>query len=106
MFVDDIILFGRANPVEAKNLQCCLAKYEKWSGQTINTQKFGIFYSPNINSRLCGELYSILGLNMIRDDVKYLGIPMFLTKNKAQNFKFLISQVHSRIQGWKRKSLS
>ena len=106
MFADDIILFLRANRAEAESLRSCLQKYESWSGQQVNFNKSGVFYSPNTCRRSRAVIFSILKLPIIYESAKYLGIPMFLTKHKTKDFKYLVSQVQSGIQGWKQKTLS
>ncbi|KAM6546692.1 hypothetical protein CsatB_027428 [Cannabis sativa] len=45
MFVDDTILFARANERDAKTLIDCLTTYEKWSGQSCSKHKSSVFFS-------------------------------------------------------------
>ena len=39
-------------------------------------------------------------------NAKYLGIPMFLTKNKTHDFCYLLSEVQRHSQRWRHKTLS
>ena len=51
LFVDDLLIFGKATFFEACCIKSCLDKYCKWSGQTINANKFSIRFSRNTNQR-------------------------------------------------------
>ena len=48
----------------------------------------------------------MLHLPPIDSKAKYLGISMSLTRHKVQDFRYIISQVQNRLQGWKSKLLS
>jgi len=37
---------------------------------------------------------------------KYLGLPIYMGKSKAQTFSYLKERVWKKIQGWKKKLLS
>ena len=38
-------------------------------------------------------------------DARYLGIPLFLSKNKIQDFKFFVNKIHKLLQ-WGQSALS
>lgn len=47
MYADDIILFSKATRNDAANIIKCIEKYCSWSGQEINWNKSGIFFSKH-----------------------------------------------------------
>ena len=49
MYTDDIVLLSKATRNDAKRLVDCLEKYYTWSGQSINRDKSGIFFSKHTN---------------------------------------------------------
>jgi hypothetical protein len=85
-FADDVMIFSRANDSEARSILNCLTTYSKWSGQVINISKSAMFFSRNCRSEKKNSIKGILNLNLIPARAKYLGIPLFLLKNKSNSF--------------------
>ena len=46
-FVDDLLIFSKANPTSAATILDCLASYQSWSRQKINYSKSGVIFSKN-----------------------------------------------------------
>ena len=103
LFAYDIIVFLRANVAKAINLKDCRAKYESWLGQLVNNHKSSIFYFMNtIRSASCAIL-DVLGLNQIPNDVKYLGIPLLLSRWKFVDSNFCWIEFNLKCRGGDRK---
>ena len=49
--------------------------------------------------------WKLLGWHRVRTD-RYLGLPVFMGRSRAQTFSYLKDRVWKRIQGWKEKLLS
>lgn len=49
---------------------------------------------------------SFLGVSELQDSAKFLGHPLFFSRNKAQDFNFVINRVAARLEGWQAKLLS
>jgi hypothetical protein len=47
LFVDDLLIFGKATASVATGINSCLEKYCKWSDQLINSSKSSIKFSKN-----------------------------------------------------------
>jgi hypothetical protein len=60
LFVDDLLIFGKATPKEASIIQSCLVKYCLWSGQSINNGKFSIRFSKNTNPSTTALILDLL----------------------------------------------
>lgn len=49
LFADDSFLFFKGTTEEAHKIKSILSLYEKWSGQSVNYLKSGVFFSANIS---------------------------------------------------------
>jgi hypothetical protein len=80
--------------------------YEKASRQQINKTKTILFFSHNTTQAIQEEIKEILGVPIIRQYEKYLGLPFFIGRVKMTCFAHLHERVWSRVKGWKEKMLS
>lgn len=51
-------------------------------------------------------LCDFMGINLLQGDAKYLGLPSFWGKSKADAYTFLVERSLKKMQGWKSKSIS
>ena len=70
-----------------------LIVYEFASGQAINFQKSGIFFSTNVATNLRDTLTGILGVSSPLDSRKYLGLPPLIGKRNKHIFCYLKDQI-------------
>lgn len=105
-FADDAVFFLNGTLMECQNLSNILNQYCLASGQTINRNKSGVFFSPccptSLQENLAGELW----VPMLQRCGKYLGIPTDWGRSKRDMFSWLLSRVHSKLEGWKEKLVS
>ena len=90
-FVDDSILFCKANSDECQELKLILQMYENASWQKINIEKSSIFFSPNTTQNTKDAIFSILGPMNDSRHIKYLGLPSFIGRSKKKKKKVLNS---------------
>ena len=83
-----------------------LTKYERESGEAINFQKSGIFFSRNVSPNSRDLVTSILGVQSHLNIGRYLGLPSLIRKSKREVFGFLKDRLRSQTQGWQNKLLS
>lgn len=105
-FADDAILFMKAELNECRVILNVLNTYGKASGQCINYEKSGIFFSANmkdIDKQLCCDF---LNINLMKGDSKYLGLPSFWGRSKAEAYTFLVEKAMKKMQGWKHNLIS
>jgi hypothetical protein len=86
--------------VEASAILHCLSTYSLWSSQCINVSKFAIFFSRNCKDFIKSSI-NILRLPPIPTRAKYLGLPLFLDRKKADSFIELKEGIFARVTGWK-----
>ena len=77
-FADDCLLFCRANSLECGKILQLLSWYEAVSGQKVNTEKTIAFFSRNTSEETKEALRVMLGVLVIKDYKKYLGLPSFV----------------------------
>lgn len=105
-FADDIMVFCRANAENVEEISKCLDQYCKWTGQKINNEKSGVFFSKNTRGATKAMVKHVFNLKELPNDTKYLGNPLFLGGSKLNSFEDLRTRVESKIMGWKSKLLS
>lgn len=76
------------------------------SGQAINFQKSGIFFSANVRRDKQNEISEILGVHNYLRNSKYLGLPSLIGRSKKSVFNFVKERGWQRTQGWINKMLS
>ena len=75
------------------------AKYESDSGQAINFQKSGIFFSKNASSLDRDFISNILGVSTPLNTRRYLGLLSLIGKSKRVVFGFLRDRLWRHLQG-------
>ena len=106
LFADDSFLFFKASIEESITIKKVLEDYEMISGQVINFNKSGIFFSPNVVASVKESISSTLGVSSPLDTKCYLGLPSLFGKSRRVIFGFLKDRLWKRLQGWKNKFLS
>ena len=106
MHADDIVLFSKATRNDAANIIKCIKKYCSWSGQEINWNKSGIFFSKHSRPNIRRAIKHQLHMKILKKEVVYLGAPLFLTRSPTKHFKFLLDKLQTKLMGWRSKCLS
>ena len=106
LFVDDSLLFCRANRQECQKVLDILDIYGSYSGQQINRSKTTIFFSKSTLEEIKDHIKEALGVPEIRQYEKYLGLPSLVGKTKKASFNYIKERVWKKMQGWKEKLLS
>lgn len=105
-FADDCLLFFRLSFDVISRLKTTLLCYENIYGQAINYEKSELLCSIRTPPRLSEECYTTLGVRLVSNFPKYLGMPVEVSGNMVQSFKFLIDRVQSRMSSWSNTRLS
>ena len=105
-YADDILLFCKAKSSELVILRSCLEKFSSWSGQFISVEKSSCFPSKGVSPQFMNQVKCCWGLNTLPQSTTYLGVPLFLSKSKSQDFDYVKERLDSKLKGWKSKNLS
>lgn len=80
--------------------------YQRASGQSVNYAKSAISFSKNTPIDLQQHLGSILGVQVVPKHGRYLGLPLFIGRNRGNDLCFIIDKIWKKLQAWKNKSFS
>lgn len=83
-----------------------MTEYGCNSGQVVNYQKSGIFFSANVRRDKQQVIKDILGVQNELGDSKYLGLPSLVGKSRKKVFNFVKERVWRKVQDWSHKILS
>lgn len=106
LFGDDSFLFFQAKTEEAEYIKELLTSYERCSGQSVNFQKSGIFFSSNVRRDKQMEIAATLGVHNEITNSKYLGLPSLVGRSKTRVFGYLKEEATKRIQRWQTRPIS
>lgn len=105
-FVDNIMLFCRANGGEVMKMNNCFLKFNHWSSKMTNHKKSFLHFSRNMSQVDKDRIASILRLNDGTTGSNYLGLSLCIPHSRSQACKALKDKVYTRVTGWKAKTLS
>ncbi|XP_074341815.1 uncharacterized protein LOC141679206 [Apium graveolens] len=83
-FADESFLFYKASLEEVREIKRILQQYEQQSGQAINFQKFGIYFSANVRVDKQVDIKSFLEVHNNLSTGRYLGLPSLIGRSKKQ----------------------
>lgn len=106
LFADDCLLFTKATHDEANSLMSLIKNFSLISGQVINFQKSGCFFSKNVHPDHFVSLIRSLNVKKVDLNDKHLGIPLFLKRSKNESFSFLTDHFANGVAKWKCKNLT
>lgn len=72
----------------------------------INFDKSAAFYSSNTRQEDRNSVTEVLGVQVVDQHEKYLGLPTMVGRSKNNSFSSIKDRVWKRLQGWKEKLLS
>jgi len=106
LFVDDSLMFCRADEKDAEELNSILVSYQKAFGQKINLEKSELMFSKNVGKNKRAAIQRILGIPITDKIKKYLGLLTYIGKAKNQMFQALAEKIWKKLKSWKQKKLS
>lgn len=104
-FADDSIIFFRAKDADCTEIAKILNMYEEASGQLVNLEKSGLWFSRNTSNHAKCLVQHSLKINRIIDNDNYLGLPLFLSNNMSNDFRYVMDNIRSKIQHWNNRYL-
>ncbi|KAK8650185.1 hypothetical protein V6N13_139832 [Hibiscus sabdariffa] len=99
LFADDCLIFDDATLAGALIIRDILSQYSTASGQLINFDKSGVFFSSNVGNRNRNEVCATLGVGSSTNLEKYLGLPSVIGRNKRAAFVDIHGKLIKRSSG-------
>ncbi|XP_021745343.1 uncharacterized protein LOC110711272 [Chenopodium quinoa] len=98
MFVDDLLMFSRADSISVNLLFQDFSKFSEALGFSTNLYK-SEFYFGGISAEVETELRELLGVSQGYIPFRYLGVPLSSKKLTIAQCRPLVEKVTTRIQG-------
>lgn len=98
LFVDDSILYHKANMAENKEILDLLDVYEQSSGQQINKDKTSMSYSKNVKPNIRRMIKALWGVEGALEHTRYLGLWHVVGQAKSKAF-LEIKKTWQKLQG-------
>uniref|UniRef100_A0A2N9G1B6 Reverse transcriptase domain-containing protein n=1 Tax=Fagus sylvatica TaxID=28930 RepID=A0A2N9G1B6_FAGSY len=105
-FVDDLILFAKANRKSCQAIKKVLDTFCKALGQNINSAKSKVFLPPHASNASIDMVRRELGFGISKSFGKYLGVPIVVDGRDRRAFDFLVEKIQGKLAGWKSRTLS
>ena len=106
LFVDDSLLFCKANNQDCQKVLEILSSYERVLGQKLNRDKTSLFFSKSTAFDMQNYIMTEFGVFEVKHYEDYLGLPALVGRNKRAHFDKLKQCVWKGLQGWEGKLLS
>ena len=104
-FVNDLVLFAKADRKNCVVVREVLDSFCSIFGQKVSQDKSWVYFSLNVLAEERTEMCDILGFHSTPSLGKYFGIPINHSA-RTQDFGYIIERVQSRLAGWKSNLLS
>lgn len=104
MYVDDVLLFSKANPKSLEAIKSIFKEFSLYSSLELNTSK-----SKATFSKVCednGESHAILAFAIQSLPTTYLGLPITGKKKSFNQCRKLIPSIENLLPRWNGKCLS
>lgn len=88
-------------------LKKAFCDYSCASGQLINSEKYGIFFSSNATHEDAVWVENFLGVKVFDGTIRYLGLPAsaIFGRSKSQALISIVQKAIGKLEGWKNRSL-
>ena len=86
LFAYNSLVFCRAKESECQTLLNILAKYKRGTSRQINKAKTTLFFSKSSNVDMQNKIKDMLGVTVVQQYEKYLGLPSLVGRNKKESF--------------------
>lgn len=106
LFADNTMFFVRSSPQSCLALKDILTKYERASGQMINTSKSSISFSAKTPQEDRTRVKQTLGIEKQGGVGKYLGLPELFGWKKKDLFASIVNRIKQRAVCWSSRQLS
>lgn len=100
-FVDELVLFAKADMKNCTSVGDTLDSFCELSGQKISLNKSKVYFSSKISQDSREELCKVLGISSTPNLGKHLGFPLKDSGSSSQNFNFAVERVRTNYKDGK-----
>ena len=105
-FIDDLVLFAKANYTSCTAIREVLEEFCEKPGQTVSEAKSRVYFFLNVDIDMRESLCDVLGFWSTPSLRKYLGIPIKHPRTSSHEFNFILDRMKLKLAGWKANLLS
>lgn len=105
-FADDVLLFAKARPSQARLVANVLDEFCAISGMKVSLDKSRALASKGVTQARKNKLQGITQIAFTSNLGKYLGFKIFHERPKKEDFADIIGRVESKLVAWKGKLLN
>ncbi|KAL9686721.1 hypothetical protein QQ045_031114 [Rhodiola kirilowii] len=106
LFADDSMLFLEISHNSISRVRHLLDIYGDTSGLRVNFSKSEMLVSRNICPTLTDHIHHELGIKIVDNHSKYLGLPTALNRKYSQTFQPILDRIWSKTRSWNSQTLS
>lgn len=100
------LLFLKVDRENCNTVKHLMDDYCRASGQQVNLQKSGLFFSGNTKDNVKSDIVASFGVRMMASPGKYLGLLTIWGRSNTEALAFVKERIILKLQGWKIKFLS
>ncbi|KAH1081557.1 hypothetical protein J1N35_021318 [Gossypium stocksii] len=97
-FIDDLVIFSRADPKHCSLLKRILDRFCSFSGHKINIRKTSIFFSKGVDESSMDLISRFFGFQRVHNLGQYLGVSILHQRVTSSTLKFVVEKVRVFIQ--------
>uniref|UniRef100_A0A803QCP7 Reverse transcriptase n=1 Tax=Cannabis sativa TaxID=3483 RepID=A0A803QCP7_CANSA len=99
-------VFLNAKENGCDTMKLILQRYSRLLGQQINLEKSEVCMGKTITAAQGHVLANRLGVRLVSNHAKYLGLPSFVGRRKKEVFEVIKDKVWNKLKGWKASMFS
>lgn len=105
-FVDDLVIFWKAELEQAQLLEGILKHFCDFSRHNISSRKKNIYFSKRVEGDLCSWISQLFNYQVVQNLDIYLGVSLLHNRVTKSTLSFVVEKVRHKIQSWKARKLS
>lgn len=105
-FADDVLLFTKAKPSQARLVANVLQDFCSFSGMKVNIDKSRALAAKGVMSGRKEKLQNITQIKFTNNLGKYLGFRIFQGRPTREDFANVIGRIDSKLASWKGRLLN
>lgn len=105
-FADDVLLFTKAKPAQARLVSNVLQRFCAISGLNVSLEKSRIYASKGVTAIRKEKITRLTNIQFTNRLGKYLGLKIFHGRPRKEDFEDVLERVSSKLASWKGRLLN